>query len=258
VNSEIAALLVRRGEELFKAKPKQVVFTTDPSADALLNDLDRHPHAFVLACVMDRQIEAERAWLIPYRISQALGGFSFQLLRTLSLDDFRQLLTKPKALHRFPEEMSHNCHSAIDLISTAYDGNAAQIWCDSPSSAEVVIRFLRFRGVGPKIATMAANILARDFKIPFADYYSIDVSADVHIRRVFWRLGLISAKAAPEEAVYAARALHPTFPGLMDFPAWEIGRGRCRPQAPRCVDYYMRAVCPTSQAGGCTPAITRM
>jgi endonuclease-3 len=95
---------------------------------------------------------------------------------------------------------------------------------------------------------MAANILARAFKIPFADYYSIDVSADVHVRRVFRRLGLISEDAGPEEAVYAARALHPKFPGLMDSPAWEIGRNWCRPTAPHCADCYMRAVCPTSCA----------
>ncbi len=248
MNSEIAALLVQRGEDLFKADRKQVVFTKDPSADALLNDLDRHPHAFVLACVMDRQIRAERAWLIPYRISQALGGFSFELLRALSLDEVRRLLTVPQLLHRFPEEMSRNLHNAIELISTEYDGDAARIWRDSPSSAEVVIRFLRFRGVGPKIATMAANILARDFKIPLADYYSVDISADVQIRRVFWRLGLISEGAATEEAIYAARALHPAFPGLMDFPTWEIGRKWCRPKNPRCVDCYMRVLCPTGRA----------
>jgi hypothetical protein len=105
LNPEIASLLVKRGEELFNAHPKHVIFTNDPSADALLNDLDRHPHAFVLACVMDRQIKAERAWLIPYEISQAIGGFSFELLRELSLDDFRRLLREPKVLHRFPEEM---------------------------------------------------------------------------------------------------------------------------------------------------------
>ncbi len=248
LNPEIAALLVKRGEELFKAKPKHVIFTKDPAADALLNDIAKHPHAFVLACIMDRQIKAERAWQIPYKISQAIGGFSFELLRALSLDEFRRLLREPVLLHRFPGTMAQNLHSAVQLIATEYDGDAARIWRDCPSSAEVVIRFLRFPGVGPKIATMAANILAREFKIPFADYYSIDVSADVHIRRVFWRLGLIREDAGPEEAVYAARALHPTFPGLMDFPAWEIGRSWCRPTAPHCVECYMRAVCPTGRA----------
>jgi hypothetical protein len=47
--------LVEHGEKFFHA-PKQPVieFTKVPQADALLNDLTNHPHAFVLACVMDR------------------------------------------------------------------------------------------------------------------------------------------------------------------------------------------------------------
>lgn len=247
MNPEIAAVLVRRGEELFRADSRPLNFTANQEADALLNDLEHHPHAFVLACVLDRQVKAERAWVIPYRLSQALGGFSFPLLQTLSTGDFHQLLTKPQVLHRFPEEMSRNLHSAINLIATAYGGDAGQIWSGTPSSAHVVMRFLRFRGVGPKIATMATNILARNFKIPFADYYSIDVSADVHIRRVFARLGFIAADASTEEAIYAARALHPRFPGLMDFPAWEIGRQWCRPTAPRCPECYMQSFCPAGQ-----------
>jgi endonuclease III len=243
MNADIAAILVQRGEQLFRADPKPIAFAGVPAADALISDLDHHPHAFVLACVMDRQVRAERAWLIPYRVSKTLGGFSFERLLTLSLDDIKILLTVPEPLHRFPAEMSRNFHEAIGTIQTAYGGNAARIWSDTPSSAEVVIRFLRFRGVGPKIATMAANILAREFKVLLADYYSIDVSADVHVRRVFWRLGLTTEKARPEEAIYTARALHPAFPGLMDLPAWEIGRSWCRPQEPRCSECYMRSVC---------------
>src|SRR5690554_7296394 len=62
-------------------------------------------------------------------------------------------------------------------------------WRGNPSSAAVVYRFLQFDGVGPKIATMATNILARDFKIPMSDYYSVDISTDVHILRVLRRSG---------------------------------------------------------------------
>ena len=36
---------------------------------------------------------------------------------------------------------------------------------------------------------MATNILARQFKIPMSDYYSVDISLDVHIQRVLKRLG---------------------------------------------------------------------
>ena len=53
----------------------------------------------------------------------------------------------------------------------------------------IPLRRLEFRGAGPKIATMAANLLARHLKVPFSDYYSIDISVDVQVRRVLSRLG---------------------------------------------------------------------
>jgi endonuclease III len=203
---------------------------------------------------MDRQIRAERAWLIPHLISQKLGGFSFSRLRALSLEDVRELLSRPEPLHRFPEAMSRSFHGAVEHITDAYAGDASRIWRDKPPSAEVVLRFLRFRGVGPKIATMAANILARDFKVPLADHYSIDVSADVHVRRVFTRLGLVGEGASLEEIIYSARALSPDFPGLVDFPAWEIGRTWCRPMSPNCAECYICPVCPTG-AGTAASAV---
>ena len=92
---------------------------------------------------------------------------------------------------------------------------------------------------------MASNILARNFKVKFKDYYSIDISADVHIKRVFHRLGLTSKSASTEEVIYKARALHPEFPGVLDFPCWEIGRSWCRPQKPTCEECYMGEVCPS-------------
>lgn len=237
--------LVDHGQALFKAPKQLIQFTKVPEADALLNDLDAHPHAFVLACVMDRQVKAEKAWLIPYRISEKLHGFTMDTLRPLSLADVNRLMTQPEPLHRFIDKMSEFFRSAVQRISNDYEGDAARIWTGRPSSAEVVYRFLTFCGVGPKIGSMAANILARDFKIPFADYFSIDISADVHVRRVFARLGLCAADASTEQVIYKAKALHPEFPGMMDLPCWEIGRNWCKSRRPECAGCYMNDLCPS-------------
>ena len=239
--------LVEHGQTLFRAPKQLIKFTGNPSADALLNDLDNHSYAFVLACVMDRQIKAERAWLIPYLISEKIGGFSMQILSALSQGDVKRLMSKPEPLHRFVDKMANHFYSAVQRIKDNYDGNAASIWSGKPSSAEVVYRFLEFDGVGPKIGSMAANILARDFKIPFADYYSIDISADVHIRRVFFRLGLCAVKANVEQVIYKARALYPEFPGMMDLPCWEIGRNWCKARGQKCNGCYMNDLCPAAQ-----------
>jgi len=90
--------LVEHGQTLFRAPKQLIQFTKVPEADALLNDLNNHPHAFVLACVMDRQVKAEKAWLVPYRISEKLSGFSMTILSRLSLADVNRLMSQPEPL----------------------------------------------------------------------------------------------------------------------------------------------------------------
>lgn len=244
-NVAIRDLLVARGKALFRAnKQTNVFFTPRAEANALLNDLSNNPHAFVLACVMDRQIKAEKAWQIPHEISLRLGGFSMRKLAALSVSDIRKAMSKPAKLHRFPDKMADCFHSAVQRIARIYGGDASRIWRNKPSSAEVVYRFLEFDGVGPKIATMAANILARDFKIEFSDYVSIDLSIDVHVRRVFKRLGLCPPDATDDQLIYKARALSPDFPGIIDFTCWELGREFCRAKQPLCRDCFMNSACP--------------
>jgi endonuclease III len=96
---------------------------------------------------------------------------------------------------------------------------------------------------------MASNILAREFKIPFSDYFSIDISVDTHVRRVFYRLGLIPEKASVEQLIFRARELFPEFPGLLDSPCWEIGRKWCKPRNPECMNCYMNEICPNENIG---------
>ena len=91
--------------------------------------------------------------------------------------------------------MAENFYYALQKIHNDYDDQAFKIWSNNPKSATVVRRFLGFKGVGLKIANMAANMLVRDFNIPMKDYNSIDISVDTHIRRLFKRLGFVNENA---------------------------------------------------------------
>ena len=236
--------LVKLGRERF-AGPKEAVirFVEDEAANAQLNDLDHFPHMFVLACCMDRQIMAERAWMIPHRVGQKLGGFDIERLAAPTLEEYKALFAAEK-LHRYNDLMAEVFYGVVRRIVDQYGGDAARIWSDRPGSAAVVSRFLEFKGVGIKIATMAANLLARQFKIPFADYRSIDVSPDVHVKRVMARMGLVPENPDENAVIYAARELCPDFPGIIDFSLWEIGREYCKADKQNC------ATCPARE--GCT------
>ncbi len=236
--------LINRGKKQYY---KEESFTSNPEADDFLTNLIEFPHAFVLGCVMDRQIKAERAWMIPYRIAQEIGGFEFSRFLALKLEQTKKIFHS-KGLHWFNHKMAENFYYAIQKIHTDYNDNASNIWKNNPSSTTVIQRFLEFRGVGPKIANMAANILVRKFRIPMEDYSSINISPDVQVKRVFIRLGLIvedsQIKKTNAALIRCARELYPEYPGIFDLVCWELGKIWCRPKDPKCDRCYLTEYCP--------------
>ncbi len=244
----IAKRLLTEGRKIFEARDPLIDFTGNPDCDALVSNLEEYPHAFVIACLMDSQMTGKRAWRVPYCFSERLGTFRFSALVALPLDEYRRHMEGPTALHRYPSQRAEVFFEAVQHIKSEYGGDASQIWRGTPSSAMVVCRFLRFKGAGPKIATMAANILARELKVRFSDYCSIDVSVDRQVRRVLKRLELVPKDAKNEEIIYRARAICPEFPGLIDLPCWKIGNQWCHDSRPDCGACYMHEMCPSRAA----------
>ena len=247
LKAEISSIIEKLKKESIKEyeKTKAVVLTTDIERNNVVNDLANYPHAFVLACAMDRQINADRAWAIPYEIKQILGNFSIKTLYNVSLEDYKKIFNEYK-LHRFNDDMATVFYKAVHKIVEEYDSDASNIWKGKPSSATIVSRFLDFDGIGIKIATMATNILARDFKIPLSDYYSIDISPDIHVKRLFKRMGLIKKKDINniDKIIYKARSINPEFPGIIDLTCWKLGRTVCRPTLPKCNECMLKDSCP--------------
>ena len=237
--------LIQYGRDHIRLKTELVSFTSDKEANELINDIKKRPHAYVLACIMDRQVKAETTWLIPHKFRQRMNqDFSMDLLANLTKEEVKKIMLFPTPLHRFSNKMGEFFYLGIQHIKTQYSNDASKIWSDKPSSSELVRRFLEFDGVGPKIATMAANILVRFFGIVLSNYSSIDISADVHVQRVFARLGLCSTNPSIDEVIYKARDLNPDFPGLLDISCWHIGRNWCRPRDPKCLECFMNGLCP--------------
>lgn len=157
---------------------------------------------------------------------------------------------KEKSLHRFNEVVGGRFYDAIQKIHNEYADDASNIWRNLPKSADVVARFRAFDGAGEKISTMAPNILYRRFKIPFADLCGIDISPDVHIRRVFKRMGYVegglSNSRTNKLVIKKARELHSEYPGIFDIGCWEIGKKYCHPKnkgTPDCVNCPLSGEC---------------
>lgn len=243
----IINILFEKAQELHN-KPRSIVpFTNIPESDALLNNIEQYPHFFVLGCIMDRQIPAEKAWNIPVIISKECGGIEFQ--KFLSLDQtLLQSIFSEKKLHRFNDQMADHFYKAIQRIHTEYHDNAANIWLmDQPDCKEVIDRFAQFSGIGQKISTMATNILVREFKVPLKNVHEIDISVDSQVVKVFKRIGLVSANASIQDVVEASRKVYPKYPGIADSIIWELGRELCKTDLSGCPNCYLNEYCPKNQ-----------
>ncbi|MDD9883919.1 MAG: iron-sulfur cluster loop [Gammaproteobacteria bacterium] len=248
----VAALL--RFEKSLRSRKTDFLLKRGSEEHKLITDIEKHPHAFVIGCVLDRNIPAEKAWAAPYKLKQRIGCFSFSHLRQLKQKGWKKYLGPqkgdPEKIHRFWKTVMPDClHSAVQIIDKYSNncGKAQYMWTgDNLRGKDVVDRFKEIRGVGDKIANMAVRILVTRFEQPI-ETASIDISVDRHIARVVRRLGLIGKNTPKSQEkkviVDKARELHPDFPALIDLPIFIIGRNYCHETNPNCGDCPMTKLC---------------
>jgi endonuclease III len=208
-------------------------------------DLEKNPHLFLLACIANKQIKAEKAWSMPYQLHHLFSDVSFSNLETLKSEDWLKL--SKQVGYRYANKTAESFELAVKLIRAQYDGNAANVWNDKPSSAEIIQRLREFKGVGQKIAAMTAQILVRAFGVEYSDYKRLDIAVDVHTRRVMKRLGLVSMNGNDQEIISKAREMNPEFPGIFDLPLWKVGRNFCHDSKPDCKMCGLKSNCLSSK-----------
>lgn len=84
--------------------------------------------------------------------------------------------------------------------------------------------------------------MVRDFGVSLENLSCIDIAYDVHVRRVFLRMGLVE-KDNIREVTEKARFICKNFPGSLTLPFWVVGREYCRPQNPKCSECRLDEFC---------------
>lgn len=237
----VGTVLAAFGEELASARAAQTggAFTSDAAADAFLR---ARPEAFLIGVLFTQGIPAERAWAGPYLLAQRLGHFDLARLASEHAT-VAAAVARPPMLHRFKRTLPGWISGMAAQLIQRWGGDASSLWSGSPTAAELMERLRSFRGIGPKKAAMAAEILARHFGVPLREPAGGTVAYDVHVRRVFLRTGLVDHDS-PGDVTRAAALVCPQAPGLLDLPAWLVGRQWCHPRDPSCDECRLSSVCP--------------
>jgi uncharacterized HhH-GPD family protein len=215
------------------------IFTDNEMANELLVSDD---WAFLAGVIGDYQMPAERAWAVPYNLSQRLGGWSVELIAE-DPDRVREAFLGPPALHRFPTQSARWLVAGAQRVIDDYAGEAGAVWNDQPTARELQARLSEFVGVSQKKAAMAVEILNGQFGVDIRELSGSDIAYDVHVRRVMLRTGL-AERDEVNHMVAAARFANPKRPGALDLPMWEIGKTWCHPRRPECSRCVIGDVCP--------------
>lgn len=85
----------------------------------------------------------------------------------------------------------------------------------------------------------------------------MDIKPDVHIKRVFCRLG-VSDEETIDAALNATRMMNPDYPSELDSALWWIGRKWCFASSPDCDHCPMNILCQKVDLNYCSSTYERM
>lgn len=237
--SEIVNRLMEVGQTIGE---KELLFTDIPIVGDLLKEA---PFAFLLAASVDRGMVAEAAWSLPAKIKSSLGHLDPGRIAEMTPDEMLAVLRKIDGKPRYLTDAARTLVEVAQQVVSHYDGHARNLWKDQRART-ISKRMQSIYGVGPGIAAMVVILLdtAKEITFDAEDYAGMDPKPDVHLRRIFQRLGFCGRDPSESDVIEAARRVHPTYPGKLDGPAWHIGRTWCHAESPDCTECPMAGVCP--------------
>ncbi len=142
--------------------PERLYFTDSDEANALIAS---DPMALLVGFALDQQVTVEKAFSGPLALRERLGSLDAAKLADADLEP---LFREKPAIHRFPGAMAKRVHDLAVHVEDHYDGDAARVWSDAASSAELRSNLEALPGFGEMKVKSLGAVLAKRYELAVA------------------------------------------------------------------------------------------
>src|SRR3954451_7376400 len=131
--------------------PDQLHFTDSREANELLA---RDPFALLVGFALDQQVTVQKAFAGPLVLRERLGTLD---PGAIAAADLEPVFRERPAIHRFPGSMAGRVRDLAAHVAGHYDGDAARVWTDATTPAELRANLEALPGYGEmKVKSLAA------------------------------------------------------------------------------------------------------
>ena len=140
----------------------EIQIAQEPAADKVLAD---HPFALLAGMLLDQQFPMERAFAGPAKILDRLGSIEPAEVAGADPERFRELCTRPPAIHRFPGSMAERVQALAGHVVERYDGDTSRLWGEATSGADLMRRLTALPGFGRQKAQIFVALLGKQLGV---------------------------------------------------------------------------------------------
>jgi uncharacterized HhH-GPD family protein len=141
----------------------RLYFTDSDTANELIA---REPLALLIGFALDQQVTVQKAFSGPLAVQERVGTLDAGRLAAMDLEPvFRE---RP-AIHRFPGNMAKRVQQLAAHVAERYDGDAARVWTDAASPAELRANIEALPGFGEMKVKALGSVLAKRFGVTTAE-----------------------------------------------------------------------------------------
>jgi uncharacterized HhH-GPD family protein len=134
----------------------------DPVADKVLSE---NAFALLVGMMLDQQFPMERAFAGPAKVLDRFGTLDPAAIAAADPESFSPLCRQPPAIHRYGGSMAGRMQELARVVVETYDGDAARIWSEAASGADLLKRIQALPGFGTQKARIFTALVAKQLGV---------------------------------------------------------------------------------------------